>query len=454
MYSPYVSFVLGGMVVTGAARSIVAKLFYQLGFEHPLFLTLLYLFGQALSLVPYNIWIALGCKVSLDKDENVGTTEHINETTPSTVQVDSPSASISRSELMKPNTKRASVRFSQALFTCEDDKEGPESPIKSNRQATDEGPDVENLESSAEQAAVAQPKTSSTKTKKASMSKSVSVHGLPEQSRTQHIVERIPWYLKPAVPAFFNLLNSAMRWMSLVFVAASVAEMLISGTELVLSVLATRCVRGRKVTRVRWVGIMVCTVGIIMVGVFDYMHAAKGSDSTTEVETSSRDQVIGILLILGQSIMSVFQDLSEELFMQEAAFPPALLVGMEGGYGLIIALILYFPIAPLMGESLGDLGKSLSSGKILGLSLGWALLVTVTGVFNIAATGVTSSMTRNVWKNLRTTMIWIVSLVIFYASGNPSLGEEWVIPYSFYILLGFSVILAGIYLYYGKGSKA
>ena len=101
------------------------------------------------------------------------------------------------------------------------------------------------------------------------------MHGLPDQSKTQHLVERIPWYIKPAVPAFFNLINSAMRWASLLFVSASVAEMLISGMELVLSVLATKCVRGREVTQVRWVGVGVCTIGIILVGIFDSMNGAN-----------------------------------------------------------------------------------------------------------------------------------------------------------------------------------
>ena len=31
-------------------------------------------------------------------------------------------------------------------------------------------------------------------------------------------VHAIPWYLKPAVPGFFNLCNSAMRWGSLIYV--------------------------------------------------------------------------------------------------------------------------------------------------------------------------------------------------------------------------------------------
>jgi hypothetical protein len=242
-----------------------------------------------------------------------------------------------------------------------------------------------------------------------------------------------------------------MRWASLVFVAASVAEMLISGMELVLSVCATRLVRGRKITLVRWLGVLVVTAGIILVGVFDTKNVADGESNDG---ASVNGQIIGILLILGQSVMSVIQDLTEEVFMQEAAFPPALLVGMEGAYGIAIAIILYFPIAPLLGENPSDVASSLSQGDVIGLAIGWTLLVTVTGIFNIAATAVTSSMTRNVWKNMRTLLVWIIGLILFYATGSSNLGEGWYIPGSFLILLGYAVMCVGIFIYYGKGARA
>ena len=50
MYSLRVSLVLACMVITGASRSVAVKLFYDLGFRNPLFVTILYLTGQGLSL--------------------------------------------------------------------------------------------------------------------------------------------------------------------------------------------------------------------------------------------------------------------------------------------------------------------------------------------------------------------------------------------------------------------
>lgn len=141
--------------------------------------------------------------------------------------------------------------------------------------------------------------------------------------------------------------------------------------------------------------------------------------------------------------------------MQEAEFPPALLVGMEGAYGIIIALILHFPIAPLLGENPSDVRESFKdNGKALGLAIGWTVLVCVTGIYNIAATAVTSSMTRNAWKNTRTLLVWIMGLVLFYATGNADLGESFDIPGSLLILLGYAAMCVGICVYYGKGAKA
>jgi hypothetical protein len=60
-----------------------------------------------------------------------------------------------------------------------------------------------------------------------------------ESSKAVNWVHSIPWYLKPVMPGFCNLFNSAMRWGSLIYISASIAKILISGMELVLSVFCT-----------------------------------------------------------------------------------------------------------------------------------------------------------------------------------------------------------------------
>ena len=118
-------------------------------------------------------------------------------------------------------------------------------------------------------------------------------------------VHAIPWYLKPAVPGFFNLCNSAMRWGSLIYVAASMAEMLISGLELLLSVVAARCIRKRRISWSRWVGVLVVALGLVMV---------RLANRNSGDEEKARHAWIGDALIVGQCVMSVIQDMSEAVW--------------------------------------------------------------------------------------------------------------------------------------------
>ena len=137
--------------------------------------------------------------------------------------------------------------------------------------------------------------------------------------------------------------------------------------------------------------------------------------------------------------------------MHEAAFPATLLLGMEGLFGLLFGVPLYLCFAPRFGESPAATRAAIAaSPSKAGAMVGLTLLFTLTGVFNIMATGVTSSMTRNVWKNFRTVLVWAFGLILFYATHNDDLGEEWVWPNSVLVLGAFCVMLSGAYIYYTR----
>jgi len=294
-----------------------------------------------------------------------------------------------------------------------------------------------------------------------------STHGLSRQSedRVISLIDLIPWYLKPAIPAVLNLLNSALRWASLVYIDASVAEMLISGLELTLSVVAARIFRGRMVAKSRWVGVSIVAVGVLII---ERANSTKHDDDEVHRHTTSQ-VTIGVILIVLQSILSVLQDIGEEIFMQASAFPATKMLGMEGLYGFCIGLIIYLTV----GEQLKieDIDTTISilseNSKLRWWIVGLPLLFLITGIFNIKATEVTSAMSklcapsfaslvqylksntpkssllidaaRNVWKNLRTVLVWAIALCLYYI-GNNGYGEAWRTPGSFYILLGFLVM--------------
>jgi drug/metabolite transporter (DMT)-like permease len=330
MYSRRVIAILVCMVVTGAARSVVIKLFYQFALEKPIFVTLLYLLSQTLSLFGYAV-----------------------------------------------STTR----------------------------------------------------------------------GLTEESREAvQWVHSIRYYARPLIPAVLNLLKNAMRSASMVHLPASVAEMMISGLGLVLSAAASWIIRKRMISCTRWIGIGIVSSGVLIIGGAELLSSDKTNGDGSGNE---RDQWIGLVLILGQCIISVFQDLSEELLIQDAEFSATLLLGLEGLFGLVIGSCIYFPLASKLGEPLAETMESLSTWGVLEFTIGLVCLFLVSGIFNILAIAETCSMTLNLWKNFRTILVWVFGLIIFYSSQNENLGEEWT-PESFILLFGFFVMLGGAYLFYMK----
>lgn len=134
-------------------------------------------------------------------------------------------------------------------------------------------------------------------------------------------------------------------------------------------------------------------------------------------------------LSLAKSSVVSLQDLSEDLFTQETDFPTTLLLGLEGVFGLYLAIPLYFILGPLVGEIPSEAFAAI--GANAGSVVYTVFLVILAGLYQILSTAVTSSMTRNVWKNFHGLLVWLVSLVAFYASGaTGTFGEPWRIPSS------------------------
>lgn len=413
-YSRSVWQILIGMVVTGAARSVAVKLAYQCGFTAPLTMTLLYLFGQALSLLVYFV---------------------------------------QTSNIVRDGLNNSSKKSSEASSTCE---------YEENNDAV-KWCDFEKPYSAEEIEAA----------RRAELEDKIigSLHGLNEDSEkatAEWIQKYIPKYVKPVIPALFNMANSALRWASLLFVAASIAEMMISGLELVLSVLAGRLFRKRIISNERWVGVGLVTIGITVVGLVDYINAADDDAEGGIAGGSKSDVIIGIALIICQSILSVLQDISEEIFMQVkgSEFPATLMLGIEGSIGFSIGIVIYFTCGKNLGEDPEETLSLLSENNRSHVwwVVGMPILFLVTGVFNICATEVTSSITRNIWKNLRTVLVWVFALLIFYSTSDSSrsssgieyndIGEEWIVPDSLYILLGFAIMTFGIVVYYTRNNSS
>ena len=425
MYPLNVVLTLLGMIIFGSGRIVAIKLYFQMEEDEsrtvtPLFVTLLYLVGQTLSLLVY--FIQTRSKICISQDDIDIDNDIIDYNTIEMAarELDGEKGAtmiMDEEEILDDQDGRRIT--DNELVQEEEEEEGGHIRHNGDHRIVikNDGESIPNL--------VPQQKR---------MIRRGSKTGLTSESNgTIAWIHHIPWYLKPLIPGFFNLCNSALRWGCLVYVAASTAEILISGIELILSSFAARIIRKRIISTKRWFGISIVTLGIILVGFAKVIE-------NKENESDGQKFFIGNILILGQCFFSVLQDLSEEIFMQEANFPATLLLGMEGLFGLIFGIPIYLLFFP---------PEQISSTPFnIGYEIMLVLLVAITGILNIRTTEVTSSMTRNVWKQFRIILVWIFGLLLYYVGQNDRLGEAWVIPGSFFVLGGFSVILSGVYFYY------
>eukprot|EP00536_Pseudo-nitzschia_multiseries_P012655 jgi/Psemu1/260807/estExt_Genewise1Plus.C_4970009 len=442
MYSLPVILTLVGMITMGAARIVAIKIYYQIELEEsrpvtPLFVTLLYLTGQTLSLVVHYVYQYIRCdacvaSIGVSGSGSSGSKAH-------------PATTASRGYDTIETAVRKLDGDNDVDIDIEYDIDGSDEdasalgfePMEPAAKPPADGSNANtntNTNTNATNNTHTHTHTHTAKhppRRKARARRRGSKTGLTEESEAAVAwIHRIPWYCKPVIPGLFNLCNSALRWACLVYVAASTAEILISGLELVLSSLAARVLRKRAISKQRWTGVAIITAGILLVG--SSSNNNSGNDET-------HDFVIGNVLIAGQCVFSVLQDLSEEIFLQEADFPATLLLGMEGLFGLAFGL----PITLVWFADELDVARS-----HIAYESGLVLLVLVTGILNIRTTEVTSSMTRNVWKQFRIMLVWILALLVYYLGTNTRFGEPWVDPDSWFVLGGFSVVLTGLLFYY------
>mmetsp|Transcript_31176 Transcript_31176/g.75376 ORF Transcript_31176/g.75376 Transcript_31176/m.75376 type:complete len:474 (+) Transcript_31176:110-1531(+) len=450
-YSGYTWFILLGMILSGSVRSIVVKLAYQSGFQAPLSITLLYLLGQSFSLFVY--WVqrclANDYKALITTAEGEAGDE-LNDELPNgkTVELGTLAGGADANHDAEC-LKDATTSFPKRLIESHKDI----SKRSFARSSTLSSPSV--MSDSSLSSALCEFYATARSSFYQDEIPNGSNHGLSIQSEERiKWVHTIPFYAKPAIPAVLNLLNSALRWASLVYIDASVAEMMISGLELTLSVVAARIFRKRMVAKSRWIGVAFVAIGVIIIErANNSKHKKMGEkerDDDTNVHSDARDAMIGVVLIVLQSILSVLQDIGEEIFMQATDFPATMMLGMEGMYGFCIGLIIYMTVGDRLGVE--DIDSTISmlstNARLQWWVVGLPFLFLITGIFNIKATEVTSAMTRNVWKNLRTVFVWAIALGIFYLGHNSAYGETWHTPESDFILFGFSVMTAGIIAYY------
>ncbi|ELP84909.1 hypothetical protein EIN_284950 [Entamoeba invadens IP1] len=273
-------------------------------------------------------------------------------------------------------------------------------------------------------------------------------------------------YLIVAIPACCDLLATALSNVGLLWIPASIWQML-RGSMTIFSAIFTKVFLRRQVRAYQWVGVAFVAFALVVVAFSCLMAPVKDpivvedvyGDASEKGSVETYLMVIGICLVIVAQVIQASQIVIEEFLLKNAAVDPILIVGLEGMWGGLICsgiclMLVQYAIPPSAGsgvyESTTDTFYMLvKSPQILGLCIVYSIVILAYNLFGMFVTLVSSAVIRTILEGLRTACIWIVQLIIgCFVDDTSPLGESWN-DWSYLQLAGFFFLLEGLFLYNG-----
>ncbi|KAL2082540.1 hypothetical protein ACEWY4_022358 [Coilia grayii] len=242
-------------------------------------------------------------------------------------------------------------------------------------------------------------------------------------------------------PALCDMMGTSLMYVALNMTSASSFQML-RGAVIIFTGLLSVAFLGRKLQPSQWIGILVTILGLVIVGLADFLSGNHEDHKLSEVITGD------LLIIMAQIIVAV-QMVLEEKFVYKHNVHPLKAVGTEGLFGFFILSFLLIPMYFIPVGSFGQNPRQVLEDALDAFcQIGRQPLILVAlfgntlsiAFFNFAGMSVTkeiSATTRMVLDSLRTVVIWAVSLALGWET---FLGLQ---------VLGFIVLLLGTSLYNG-----
>ena len=234
-------------------------------------------------------------------------------------------------------------------------------------------------------------------------------------------------------------------YLGLAWTYAASYQMLRGSVVIFTGLLSVALNLGNKLNTHHWVGMVTVIVGLVVVGVGDYVFYIGGSSGLDKNTVLAGD----LLIVLAQIITAV-QMTIEEKIMKKYKIQPLQGVGLEGIFGFSTLTILLIPMyfIPWHLPASSDFWQERKSfedtidafhqwgysAPVLVASLG---LVFSIAFFNFAGLTVTLTMnttTRMVLDTSSGIIIWVISLAVGWQKFEPLLP------------VGYIILLAGVWM--------
>jgi len=129
-----------------------------------------------------------------------------------------------------------------------------------------------------------------------------------------------------AIPAGFDLLATGLCCIGMLYIPASVWQML-RGAEIIFAAILSVLFLKRSMLAFNLLGIALCVIGVTFVGL------ANVWGSSSEPSSSNNDTglvVFGMALVLGGQVVQAAQVIAEEWLLKDVDLPEMQIIGFEG----------------------------------------------------------------------------------------------------------------------------
>ena len=232
-------------------------------------------------------------------------------------------------------------------------------------------------------------------------------------------------FMAVALPSVLDLLSSGLNFMGLLYINASVWQML-RGSMIIFSALLSIMFLKREMMPFHWVGIGMCVVGISCVGASSVLgsEATASADADASSAADSSAATIGVLLVMIAQVIQAGQIVAEERLLKHVNLPGTLIVGYEGVWGAAIMAVVVFPLlAILPGSDTGGVQENTFDTLVMiennsNMQIMLCIYLFSCATYNVARMLVTSTLSAVHFTMIdasRTALIWVLDLCIFYA---------------------------------------
>jgi len=269
--------------------------------------------------------------------------------------------------------------------------------------------------------------------------------------QTEHSPSMFKTFLYIGIPAMLDVFGSGLTLCGLVYIEASVWQML-RGSTIIFSAVLSIPLLNRRVYAFHWIGVTICVCGIMCVGLSSVLGPSEGD----MVGGGLWSKVLGCLLVLVGQAIQAGQIVCEEKLLKDVKLPSMIIVGYEGIWGILFMVCIGFPIfQAIPGSDAGSYENTTDSIDMIENSDTLPILLVIylvsCATYNIARMLVTNALSAVHFTMLdasRTCVIWVINLCIYYLGTQEmkTFGETWT-PYSFLEVIGFFVIIFGQTVY-------